>query len=60
MGHDVAPVTGRIADRQQDRLGFGLGERKRFVIPGMPVDRVLGMLLEVGAGFEREAISHIA
>ena len=56
--HHMAPVARRIADRQQDRpvdaarLGQCLGT------PGVPVDRIAGVLLQVGAGFAGETIGH--
>ncbi len=43
--HDMTPVTGRIADRQEDRLVLGLGLRQSLRAPGIPVDRV-GRVLE--------------
>ena len=45
--HDVAPVAGRVADAQEDRLAFRarLGERLRS--PGEPIDRVMLVLQQV-------------
>ena len=54
--HDMAPVAGRIADRQQNRLVFTTRPLQRLLSPGIPVHGVAGMLLEVGRGFLREAI----
>ena len=54
--HDVAPVAGRVADREQDRLVLGAGARERLLAPRVPVHRVVGVLEEVGAGFLREAV----
>ena len=58
--HHVAPVAGRVADREQDRLVLGARARERLLAPRVPVDRVVGVLLEVGAGFLREAVRHPA
>ncbi len=49
VGHDVAPVTGAVAHRQKDRLVLGCGEREGPRAPGVPVDRVVRMLDQVGA-----------
>ena len=38
--HHVAPVAGRVADREQDRLVLGPRLRERLVAPREPVDRV--------------------
>src|SRR5690606_2386726 len=50
VGHDVAPVPGRVADRQQDRLVLGPGPREGPRPPRVPVDRVVGVAAEGGAG----------
>ena len=56
--HHVAPMARRIADRQQDRLPFAsrLGERR--VVPRLPVNRVVGVLQQVGARRPGEAVRH--
>ena len=46
--HHVAPVAGRVADREQDRLVLGAGPRERLVAPRVPVDRIVRVLQEVG------------
>ena len=46
--HDVAPVAGRVTDRQQHRFALVAGQRKSFLAPGVPVDRVVGVLEQVG------------
>ena len=56
--HHMAPVAGRVADRQQDRLVLFAGRRQRFLAPRPPMDRVVFMLLQVGAGFVGEAVCH--
>ena len=57
-GHDVAPVAGTVADAQQNRLVFGPRARQRLGAPWKPVDRVVGMFLEVGTGLLRKSIAH--
>ena len=54
--HDVAPVTGRIPDRQQDRLAGRLGLGQRVGPPRPPVHGVIGVLEEIGRGLAREAV----
>ncbi len=56
--HHVAPVAGRVADREQDRLVLASRSLERLGPPRVPVDRVLGVLEEVGAGLVREAVGH--
>ena len=56
VGHHVAPVAARVADRQQhgpvplDGGGEGLGA------PRVPVDRVVAVLAQVGAGLAVEPV----
>ncbi len=45
--HDVAPMAGGVADGEEDRLVFGLRLGERVIAPGVPIDRVLGVLEEV-------------
>src|SRR3546814_16856067 len=56
VGHHVAPVAGRVADRQQDRDVALAGRRERLLTPGVPIDRVVGVLSQVRAGLVREAV----
>jgi hypothetical protein len=49
VGHDVAPVAGRVAHREQDRHVAALGLGEGVVAPLPPVDGVVGVLEEVGA-----------
>ena len=58
--HDMAPVAGGIADREQDRLVLALCPLERFRSPGIPVDRIRRMLLQVRRGFVSEAVRHEA
>ena len=46
--HDVAPVTGRITDRQEDGLVFLARLGEGFLAPRVPVDRVVRVLEQVG------------
>ena len=56
--HHMAPVAGRIADREQDGLVvLTRGGERRFA-PGPPVDGIFRMLTQVRAGFGGEAIGH--
>ena len=54
--HDVAPVTGRVADRQQDRLVGLLGRREGRGVPGLPGDRIGLVLQQVRAGLFGQAV----
>ena len=56
--HHVAPVTARISDRQQD--GFTRFSRscEGSFIPGLPVNGIVGVLLEIRAGLPGEAVAH--
>ncbi len=54
--HDVAPVAGGVADREEDRLVLGLGPGQGFGPPGEPVDRVVLVLEEVRAGLAAQAV----
>ena len=56
VGHDVAPVAGRVADAQEDGLVFGAGALESGVAPGVPVDRIVDVLLQVRAGFGGELV----
>jgi hypothetical protein len=58
VGHDMAPVAGRIADRQGNRLVLAGGELERPGAPGLPVDRIVLVLEQIGAGFAVEFVSH--
>ncbi len=57
VGHDVAPVAGRITDREQDRLALGACLLESLGSPRIPVHRVAGVLEEVGACLAREAVA---
>ena len=48
MRHDVAPVTGGIADREKNRFVFASRLFERLFAPGKPFDRVIGVLKQIG------------
>ena len=56
VGHHVAPVAGRVADRQQDGHVPAAGLGERLVAPRVPVDRVVGVLAQVRAGLAAEPV----
>src|SRR5271169_1170581 len=56
MRHGVAPMAGGVADRQQDRPFAALRLDERLRTPGPPVDRIVLVLQQIGAGFLRETI----
>ena len=56
--HHVAPVARRVADAQQDRLVFGLRALERLGRPRIPVDRIVGVLQQVGTCFRRQTVGH--
>ena len=45
--HDVTPVAGRVADREQDDLVFGFRFSEGFIAPRVPIDGIVGVLLQV-------------
>ena len=54
--HDVAPVAGGIADREEDRLPFAPRLLESFIAPRVPVHGVPGVLQQVGALFVDEPV----
>ncbi len=54
--HDVAPVAGGVADREQDGFARLLGLGQRLGPPGPPVHGVVLVLEQVGAGLAGQAI----
>jgi hypothetical protein len=56
MRHHVAPVAGRITDRQQDGFAAVAGKVQGFLPPRVPIDGIGCVLLQVRAGFPRQAI----
>ncbi len=47
--HHVAPVASGVADGKKDGLVFAARFIKSFVTPGIPVDGIMGVLLQVWA-----------
>ena len=58
VGHHVAPVAGRIADAEKDRLVSVPRFGERVVAPFLPVQRVVLVLEEVRRGGICEAVGH--
>jgi hypothetical protein len=56
MGHNMAPVTGGVTNREEYRFVFFLSYGESIFIPGMPIDRIKGMLQEIGALFFNEDV----
>ncbi len=59
VGHDVAPVAGGVPDGEKDGLVLVLGPLQGLVAPGVPLDRIVRMLAEVGAGFVRQVVHEV-
>ena len=49
--HYMAPVTGRVTDTQENRFVLAFCFLKCFVAPGMPIDGIMRVLKQIGAGF---------
>ena len=49
--HDMTPVAGGIADREQDRFVLASGLTERGLVPGLPMHGIVLVLGEVEAGF---------
>ena len=58
--HHVAPVARAVADGDEERLVLGPSALERLVAPLEPVDRVLGVLEEIGRGRAREAVHRMS
>jgi hypothetical protein len=54
--HDVAPMTGGIADRQQDRLVLAARAFERLAAPRIPVHGIVRVLAQIGARLMFELI----
>ena len=52
----MAPVAGGIADAQENRFALAAGLDKGFVLPWIPIHRVIGMLQQIGALLFNQAI----
>src|SRR6185436_12561251 len=58
MLHDVAPVTRRVSDAQQDRLVFTTRALECLGSPRVPVDGIVRVLKQIRTGLVRESIGH--
>ncbi len=56
VGHHVTPVAGGITDGQEDRLVLGTRLLERLGTPRIPVDRVGGVLAQIGRGLVGEPV----
>ena len=56
--HDVAPVAGGVSDAQEDGLILGSRLLHRLRSPGVPVDRIVGVLQQVGARLAGKMVGH--
>ena len=56
--HHVAPVAGRVPDREEDGLLLRLRASEGFRAPRVPVDRIVLVLEQVRTLFAREPIGH--
>ena len=55
--HHVAPMAGRVADADEHRAAEPLRGFERLVAPRIPVDRIVGVLLQVGTRLEEQAVA---
>src|SRR5439155_538251 len=54
--HHVAPVTGRITDREKDRFVLATGFGKCFFAPRIPIDRIMRVLKKIRRLLARESV----
>jgi hypothetical protein len=54
--HNVTPVTGGVANGEEDRLVFLPGPGQGFLTPGIPVNRVSGMLQQIRTVLEHQPV----
>jgi hypothetical protein len=52
-------VAGGVANREQDGPVLGAGASQSLLAPGIPVNRVVFVLKEVGACLMRQAVGHV-
>jgi len=57
VGHHMAPMAGRIADRQENGLVLLLCPPQGRLAPGIPLHRIVGVLQQVRAGLLGEVIA---
>ena len=60
VGHDVTPVAGGVADREEDRHVFPLRLFKGSRPPFVPVHRIFGVLDQIGAAGKDQAVEAFA
>jgi hypothetical protein len=58
--HDVAPVAGRVADRQEDRLVLPLCPLEGLLAPRIPLHGIVFVLEEIRTVFGSETIRHVS
>jgi len=56
VGHDVTPVTRRVADREEDGFLLLVGLLEGCLVPRLPVDGVVRVLAEIGTLLLVEAV----
>ena len=56
--HHMAPVAGAVTDAQKDRFVLFLRLCKGLFAPGVPVYRIVSMLLKIGRVFVLEMVCH--
>ncbi len=56
VSHHVTPVAGRVADGDEQRAVQLPCPGKSFLAPGVPVDRVVTVLAQVGTGLYGQAV----
>ena len=54
--HHVAPVTGRITDREKDRFVLATGFGECFFAPRIPIDRIMRVLKKIRRLLARESV----
>ena len=54
--HHMTPMARGVADREKDRFVVGASPGKRFIAPGIPVDRIVGVLQQIRTALVRETI----
>ena len=57
--HHVTPMAGRVADAQEDRPVEEPGPGEGLGPPRIPLDRVAGVLEEIGTRLPGEAVGHV-
>ena len=58
--HNVAPVTGRISDAQEDQLIFFRRAIQCLGPPGIPIHRIVSVLQKIRTSFVDEPVGHVA